>query len=223
MSEFLTDEIRQDGVYSLLTEADLAEGLTFPTQKPHISFSEVSLWDSCQYAHFLEHVKKLSSYNENVYADFGTSCHYGAETYIRTRELQIQDALSKFNEMLDRNSEKYAEETMARLRKQCKVATNVEVFDCYRQKIHDILIELPAFMDFAFPGWEVVAAEEFLYEKIAQDTMRFKGYVDAIIRCKNKRGQELIWLIDWKTCGWGWTVDQKRDPMKQMQLGNYKI
>jgi len=223
MSKFLTEEVRRDNVYSSLTDTDLAEALVFPTQKPHISFSEVSLWDSCQYAHFLGHVKKLAIWEENPYADLGTSCHHAAEIYINTRELKIDAAVSKFNSLLERNSEKYADATMKRLQVQYRVSTNDEVFDRYRQMIHDILVELPAFMDSTFPGWEAVNAEELLYEQIPDDAMRFKGYVDAVIRCKNKRGQELIWLIDWKTCGWGWTLKQKRDPMKQMQLGYYKI
>lgn len=221
MKEFLTEEIRADDVYSKLVVEDLFEG--FPTGKPHVSFSEIAGWDACQLKHYLEHVLKLATWEENPYADFGTSGHHCAEHFIDTRELDISKAQTMFKKLWDKHYDQYSEKTMERLRGQYKVSTDQEVFELYNQKLHDILIELPAFMDDNFPGWEAVKAEEFLYEVVPGDEMRFKGYVDAIIKCKNKRGKELIWLIDWKTCGWGWTMDQKRDPMKAMQLVFYKI
>lgn len=223
MTKFLTDEICHDEKYALLTEADLLSAASFPTGKPHVSFSEISSWDACQFRHFLEQVLKLAVWEENPYADLGTSCHHGAEGYIKTRTLDVIAAQAKFDALWTKHVSTYQDETMQRLMKQYKVKTVDGVYRVYRQMIHDILSELPAFMDTAFPGWEAVRAEEVLYEQIPDDDMRFKGYIDAVIRCKNKRGKELIWLIDWKTCGWGWTVQQKRDPMKQMQLGFYKV
>jgi len=221
MKKFLTKEIQADDVYASLTIEDLLEG--FPTGKPHVSFSEIAGWDACQLRHYLEHVLKLATWEENPYADLGTSCHDVAETYIDKRVLDVAAGQALFKKLWTKNYENYSEKTLERLRKQYKVSTDEGVFLVYNQMIEDIMVELPAFMDDTFPGWEPVNAEEFIYEQIPGDGMRFKGYVDAIIKCKNKRGKELIWLIDWKTCGWGWTVQQKRDPIKAMQLGYYKI
>jgi hypothetical protein len=223
MSKFLTEEIRNDAVYSALTAEDLTEAAKFPTKKPHISYSEVSTWDACQLQHWIAYVLGLSSWEENPYADLGTCCHGGAEQYINTRTLDIEAAQVQFDKRWAKHIERYSDETIARLMKQYKVDSPDGVFTVYRQMIHDILVELPAFMDATYPGWEPVNAEEILYEQIPNDDIRFKGYIDAVIKCKNKRGKELIWLIDWKTCGWGWTIDQKRDIMKAMQLGFYKI
>ena len=47
--------------------------MTFPTGKPHVSFSEVKVWKECSYRHKLAYVDKLDSYEANPYADYGTT------------------------------------------------------------------------------------------------------------------------------------------------------
>ena len=34
--------------------------------------------------------------------------------------------------------------------------------------------------------------------------MSFKGFIDAVIISRNKKGDPKIWLLDWKTAGWDW-------------------
>ena len=70
--------------------------------------------------------------------------------------------------------------------------------------------------------WKGVEAEEQLYESIQNDDMLFKGFIDAVIICKNNKGQRRIWLLDWKTAGWGWRKEKKQDFNYQMQLLLYK-
>ena len=86
----------------------------------------------------------------------------------------------------------------------------------------DILDDVPRFLDETFLEWKGVEAEEQLYESIQNDDMSFKGFIDAVIICKNKRGQNRIWLLDWKTAGWGWRKEKKQDFNYQMQLLLYK-
>ena len=52
--------------------------------------------------------------------------------------------------------------------------------------------------------------------------MQFKGFIDAVILSKDKRGKNKIWLLDWKTAGWGWRPQKKQDFNYQMQLILYK-
>lgn len=53
-------------------------------------------------------------------------------------------------------------------------------------------------------------------------TMNFKGYVDVIFRTVDKRGNPVLYVADFKTCGWGWGVDKRRDINKHRQLLLYK-
>ena len=70
--------------------------------------------------------------------------------------------------------------------------------------------------------WHVLAAEEFLYEPIAefQDAeKKFKGFIDLVVHSKK---DEKVHLIDWKTCSWGWRREKKNDKIMAYQLVMYK-
>jgi hypothetical protein len=49
-----------------------------------------------------------------------------------------------------------------------------------------------------------------------------KGFVDCIIEATGRRGEPLVWIIDWKTSAWGWKTEKKQDPLVQAQLVLYK-
>jgi len=62
-----------------------------------------------------------------------------------------------------------------------------------------------------------------LYEEIAGQDIKFKGFVDAMIKAKNKRGLWCLWILDWKTSGpRGWSSDKRRDVLVQSQPVLYK-
>lgn len=72
---------------------------------------------------------------------------------------------------------------------------------------------------------EVVHNEYPLYEKIDRDDemdIKFKGFIDIVIKAKDKRGKTILWVCDFKTCSWGWDVDTRQDRWKQYQLFLYK-
>lgn len=52
--------------------------------------------------------------------------------------------------------------------------------------------------------------------------IKFKGFIDIVIKSKDKRGKTILFICDYKTCTWGWTVEKKRDENLQMQLRLYK-
>ena len=78
-----------------------------------------------------------------------------------------------------------------------------------KQIASDIIDDVPEFLDNTFPEWKGVEGEEQLYEVIQNDEMQFKGFIDAVILSKDKRGKNKIWLLDWKTAGWGWRPQKK--------------
>lgn len=72
-----------------------------------------------------------------------------------------------------------------------------------------------------FPGFILVGVEEYLYEPIEEYDLNeysFKGYVDLIIKTPNGK----YYVIDWKTCSWGWDAKKRSDPMVTYQLTLYK-
>jgi len=85
-----------------------------------------------------------------------------------------------------------------------------------------ILSEIPTFYEQTFPGWEPVAAELALYEPVQGHKNAFKGFVDAIIKTKGKRGEDIYWILDAKTTQRGWFKEKRSDEMVKAQLALYK-
>ena len=175
----------------------------FPTGKPHVSFSEVKMWKECGWHHKLVHIDKLTE-GPSVHTDFGKIVHAQCESFLKHRTMNIDAAVEEV--------------------RRCVTETWLsEDPDTWAQYARNILTDVPEFLDREFPGWQYMGAEFELYEPISGSTMKFKGFIDGVITCKGKRGEDLIWIIDWKTAGpGGWHPDKKRDVLVQMQLALYK-
>ena len=91
-----------------------------------------------------------------------------------------------------------------------------------KQESLQILNEVPQFVNENFLDWEFIAAEELLYETIGPHPHAFKGFIDGVIKAKGKRGEDLVWLIDWKTSNRGWLRQKRQDKLTTAQLILYK-
>ena len=69
-----------------------------------------------------------------------------------------------------------------------------------------------------FGQYEVVSAEEQLYEPIDNSDKMYKGFIDLILKTKDGKYH----VIDWKTCSWGWDSRRKNERMVTYQLAYYK-
>ena len=163
------------------------------------------------------HIDKLGSFEPSPYLGFGTGVHASCEEYIESREMNKELAFKEIDDYWDENQEEIT--AYIKANGFCKYSPEREQ---WKQIASDILDDVPRFLDETFPGWKGVRAEEDLYESIQGDEMQFKGFIDAIIINKNKRGQPKVWLLDWKTAGWGWKPQKKQDFNYQMQLLLYK-
>jgi hypothetical protein len=83
-----------------------------------------------------------------------------------------------------------------------------------------ILSELYQSLEGYLAGYEVVATEQPLYERIQNFDFEynFKGFIDLVLKTPDGK----IHIIDWKTCSWGWDTKKKSDPMVTYQLTYYK-
>lgn len=199
----------------------------FPNGKGHVSYSEIIDWKECSFRHKLKHVKKIDLDSGSVHTAFGKAIHNAAEQLITTGQLPSSKAA-----LLDFKSE------LEELPEEAKLKA-VKLLPEFIQNLPDMIGQLPAWIDETFPNWELVAAEKKLYEAIEnQGDLRFKGFLDATIRIEKKPTKKLLkeyadkgevcppqheyWILDWKTCSWGWKTDMKRSFDKQMQLILYK-
>lgn len=184
--------------------------LLLPTGKAHVSFSEMSCWLDCSYKHKLTYVDGLSKDEYSIHLVFGSAVHNVCEHFIKTSSIDTTIGHKYFDKHL-------------------KEDPNV-TYKTHRQ-LDEICSDIPTFMNVTFPGWKAVDAEELLLEEVFQDNERsskkfgkFKGLVDVIIEAKTLgvRKKDVIWILDWKSCGFGWKAEQKRDPKKRLQLALYK-
>lgn len=179
-----------------------------PTGKPHVSFSEVKLWKDCSYRHNLVHIKKIDVFQPSPVLDFGTAVHAACEHYLLTRELKPEIAIDHLKKSWETHLGKPGFDEVA-LQNAINEATS-------------ILIEVPGFLDENFPEWSIVDAEHYLYEAVEGHPHAFKGFIDGVIKSKGKRGEDLYWIIDWKTSARGWFREQRQDETKKYQLALYK-
>lgn len=179
-----------------------------PTGKLHISFSELRDWQDCSWRHKQKYVNKLALAEPSPILDYGTACHEVAENYLKTRVLDVSIALKLLDESWERNKghKNFPEEDLDKFKKQAS----------------ESLPEIPDFLETTFPGWECLEAEHPLYEPIKKYPHAFKGFIDAIIKVKNDKGKDVIWLLDWKTSIWGWKREKKADFKLHQQLIFYK-
>lgn len=177
--------------------------MLFPTGKQHVSFSEVRTWRECPWRHKLAYIDKLSPPVASEHLDFGTAVHSSCEKYLKTRELDVELCLSQIRDSWEKKG-------FPDVEKWCKWAETV-------------LNDVPEFLEKNFPGWECVDAEHPLMENINNQEIKFKGFIDGLLRVKDGKGKQKILIIDWKTGpAYGWKREKKEDFLMQAQLVLYK-
>ena len=182
-------------------------------EKKHISFSELSVWDKCNFRHKLKYIDKIALDKPSEHTEYGRTIHDVLENYLKTKVMPDVEQAKKDLDAL------FALHGIT--------ASRTDFHDT----IEPIVAEVPSFMDEHFKDWEYIAAEQYLYENIeGHEDRYFKGYIDGIIRIPKssrlpktaKPGEMEYWIIDWKSCSWGWDMAKKTDPSKTRQLALYK-
>jgi ATP-dependent exoDNAse (exonuclease V) beta subunit len=198
--------------------------MNFPTNKPHISYSEVKIWKECSWRHKLMYVDKLKTWEDNPYAEFGTIIHDTIEQYLKTGKMNTDTVEPRLQEKWDEYGFDTAEyiTKMTAQRRKFDLKYRHEKFSSWVKSANNILESIPNFMQENFGDWEYISAEEELYESIEGYDLKFKGFIDAIVKSKINN-KEKYWIIDWKTTGpRGWYPDKRRDFLTQAQIGLYK-
>jgi len=169
----------------------------------HISYSEFKIWSECPWRHKLSYLDKLSTFNGNEFTAFGTAVHEICERTAKDEKGQTPEA---FQEAFSKELKKLDVE----LNKKLVVEMNVQG--------KELLPEIfPALKEY-FGDYEIIEAEEQLYEPIEDSELRFKGFIDLILKTKDGKYH----IIDWKTCSWGWDARKKSDKLITYQLTLYK-
>jgi len=198
---------------------NIEEPREFPTKKPHISFSEIKMWKECPYRHKLTYIDKIDVFEPSPFLDFGTAVHEGCETFLESGKIDR----SKLEDDIRKAWLEYGFDNQEWVKKQ-PGWYKYHHCDEWIEWANNMWDEVPSFLDSEFPGWETVKAEEQLYEEIESFDIKFKGFIDAIIKVPKKRGKGYnFWILDWKTAqSYGWRREKKQDILMTAQLMLYK-
>ena len=198
----------------------------FPTQKPHVSYSEVRTWKECPYRHKLTYIDKIEYDDPSQYLDYGILLHDCLENYLKTRELDVDLLKSK----IEAAWEEKGYDTEAYIKRLTEIADSrgekpriLDPLPKWLQWAETSVTAIPDFMDENFPNWKCISAEHQLYEPIPADDVKFKGFIDAVIECDYRKTKRKVWILDWKTApAYGWHARKKQDFLVQAQISLYK-
>ena len=159
--------------------------LHYISLRKHVSYSEIATWMDCAHKHKLKYLDeiKVEGDGPSEHTEYGQVVHDALEEFLKTRQMPSIDSLR------------------AQLTQMFSVLPNAsELKEAdWHDTLDSVLSEVPAFMDETFGSdWEYIAAEYPLMETLERHDHMFKGFIDGIIKAKNKKGEEVVWIIDWK-------------------------
>ena len=173
----------------------------------HVSYSEIKLWHECPHRHKLQYVDKLEGFKGNLHTAFGNAIHSVCEHGLLDENLdREQHFLASFKEELDSLKEK-------------EVEIEKDLYEQMMKQYQPIVTSFRDELDNYFEECEVISTEEKLYEDIEGHDLKFKGFIDLVIKTKDGKYH----ILDWKTASWGWNSRKKADKAINYQLTLYKV
>jgi hypothetical protein len=187
----------------------------------HVSYSSWQLWRNCPQKWYLDVVRKLGQKVKSVHMDFGTAVHETIELMTgKSVEKRPADPSQyfedKFKELLSENISVYREKERLDLSKPNRVKFFIDAGRLVIQRFGECSEIATA---------EVIYNEYRLMEKIDRSDdipVHFKGFIDMVIKSKDRRGNTILWICDFKSCSWGWDREKRQNRELQFQLFLYK-
>jgi len=184
--------------------------------KRRVSYSQFSNWFNCRHRWYLDHVKGLREFEDNVSTCFGTAMHEAIQLYIETlykksaRDADLHDLYEIFKTAFDREL------------KDKKVDIEKETYVEYCEDGKNIII---AFTNMTnrikhFPSgkYEFIGIEDEIIMPI-KNNVEFICYIDVILK---EKATGRYRIIDIKTSTQGWNHYQTENPQKYYQVLLYK-
>jgi hypothetical protein len=182
--------------------------------KQHVSFSELGLFNECQWKWVLRKVFETPAPEEKSFQmDFGKAIHSAMEVLFGPNggdvEAAARHALVQYVDALTPYAHTMHSSDLTE-------ALRIKVL--IPQMVRDTL-SCPDLQ-----GIRTLRSELNIYEPILRDDgleVFFKGFID-IIFVKRMKTKTVIYIADFKTCQWGWPAEKFRDIRVIAQVLLYK-
>ena len=179
-------------------------------KRDYVSFSSMKTYQECPYGFKLKYVDEIIKFDKSIYTAFGSAIHETNEKKVLDNTLDERKYFTEcFRKELKEiprevRDEKYPKEMMLEFKEQGLVLASMFLDE----------------MDKLFPdGYKVFDVEEKLRDKIPDFELYFLGFVDLIVKDLKT---EKYWIIDYKSCSWGWDSRKKTEKLVVYQLSLYK-
>ena len=181
--------------------------------KEHVSFSELGLFNECQWKWLLTKVFGLAADDRSFQMDFGKAVHAGMEVlYSKENNLDHVAATKHALEMYDRLLSELVITDESDLAESQAIRDSISKF--YRDCLENPDLQ----------GIQNLKSEMKLFVPILRDDgldLMFKGFIDIVFIKRLKR-KTVIYIADFKTCRWGWPAKKFQDTKVIAQLMLYK-
>lgn len=176
----------------------------------YVSFSELNVFDNCQYQHHLMYNEKLKQ-GDTVHTIFGGALHHAIDERLSKGSKNSWISFGKmFLKGLKANNiteDKWTPGEDKTIKPKVWIKSGFEIY----KGIFD-------WLDTQFPDYKLIGSEIDIFDPIPGVPDAFmKGFVDLILSCDGK-----VYVLDFKTCNWGWTKEKLQDTKKKYQIRIYK-
>ncbi len=194
--------------------------------RPHVSFSEwMGFRSGCRHRWYLDYAMGMRLNDRSIHLEFGTAMHGAIELLLSPKvesRVSLDEAVVIFRErfraaLSELHDLGFLEYGPWHERKHAG-RHPAEIEDSGERILRD-LVRLPEIAE-----GEVVAIEFPLYDDLERTDapIKFKGFIDIMVRVTDRRGAAVLLIMDFKTCQWGWAVDKKSDDDTCAQPRLYK-
>ena len=183
--------------------------------RPHVSYSELGQFhNDCQWRWKLDYLENKRSEKFSIHFDFGTATHEALELHLTRKEpITVDEAVHVFRTRLIELEGEHR-----------------RLYEGDEYKLDELLVSGERILRHLNDCEELAKAEvvhnEFpLLEDIGREDgepIKFKGFIDLVIKTKDKRGNTILYVIDFKTCSWGWNREKREDRWLHYQIFLYK-
>ena len=191
--------------------------------KKHVSFSQLSIYESCKHRWKLQYKDKIKKFNSSIHTVFGTAMHEVIQEYLDVFYNKSKVAANKID-LADLFQEKYIDEYQKQYKanKSAHFSDAVEMREFYNDGVA-ILEEFKKRVGgfFSKRGTYLVGCEVNLDLAPIKslNKIHYTGFLDVVLY--NERSDTFT-IIDIKTSTRGWNDKAKKDNMKKFQLVLYK-
>lgn len=190
-----------------------------PSDK-HISYSQLSVFSSCQKLWYEQYVNKTIPYSSTIYTVFGSSLHETLQEWLRRL---YEDSVKASEEM---DMERYLEERLIEVYREARennngihFTTKDELQSFYEDGVRILnFIRKNRKVYFSSKNMYLAGIETLLYKEIRPGVF-FKGFVDVIFYDSTFKEW---YIFDIKTSTSGWSKFDKADDIKISQVLLYK-